>query len=481
MGDNNRLRNDEKYQLYIQLKKKILQDSLLEFTKFVFEEIYRKEFIENWHHKVIINELEKVYRQETRLLIINIPPRYGKTELAVICFIAWCYAKNPRCNFIHTSYSYSLALKNSSAVQNIISSQEFQEVWPVPIKKSAKAKNDWALEEGGEMYSSSSGGQITGRGAGREGDEFGGALIIDDPVKAHSERFESQLDVINENFDKVLSTRLNSQKTPVVVIMQRLHENDLSGFLLNGNSTLGEFRHVCLKALREDEELDYDPRKPDEPLWPLKHNMEQLKKMQVVNPGFFTGQYQQRPAPMEGNIFKRQWIVYYDALPKGYPFIVISCDMTFKKEGRSTVVNSVYYKFKSDIFLVDQSRGHWGFMDSIKNLVWVIGKHPDYNAIVIEDKANGPATIDALKGKFRAVVPWTPTGTKEERLVACLPMYQAGNIRYPRPANRPWIKEHIEEMAMFNNGKYDDRVDAETQALLYIKDNQYGSFGDILG
>ena len=480
MGDNGKLRNAEKYELYISLKKKILEHSLLDFIKFVFEEIYRKEFIQNWHHEIICKEAEDVYNEKTRLLIINIPPRYGKTEIVVICFIAWCYAKNPRCNFIHTSYSHSLALKNSAAVQNIITSEEFQEIWPLKIRKDAKAKNDWTNEEGGEMYASSSGGQITGRGAGKEGEGFQGALVIDDPMKAQSERFEAQLNAINENFDKVLSTRLNSKKTPVIIIMQRLHELDLSGYLLNGNSTLGKFKHICIKALKEDDIFEYDSRREGQALWQLKHDEEQLNKMKVVNPGFFAGQYQQMPAPMEGNIWKREWLVHYDELPEGIPFKVISCDMTFKESGSSMIVFSVYSRYKADIYLVDQSRGSWGFMDGVKNLIYLIGKHEDYDAILIEDKANGPATIDALSDKFPGVVPWKPTGTKEERLVSCLPMYQAGDIKYPRETVKPWIKEHIEELAVFNNGKYDDRVDAETQALLYMKGLSYGSFKDIV-
>ena len=211
-----------------------------------------------------------------------------------------------------------------------------------------------------------------------------------------------------------------------------------------------------------------DIRKEGEPLWPTTHGVKKLRDMEKRNPMLFAGQYQQRPAPLEGNIIKREWFHFYKMLPQKKGRKVISCDMTFKESGSSWVVYSVYSDIDNKIYLVDQMRGKWDFVLSVSNLLALISKHYDYSAVIIEDKANGPATISAIRKKVNCVLPYNPKSSKVERLVSILSVYQAGDILYPHESIAPWINAHIHEMIVFPNGANDDRVDAEVMGVDHL-------------
>ena len=235
------------------IEKELCERELFFFAKWVFKNIYHIEFINSWHLELLCSYLEKIYNGEIKRALINIPPRYGKSEFVVVLFSAWCYAKNPYCNFIHVSYSDSLALRNSNAVKLVIASDEYQRFWNRDLEKTEQAKKRWSMKGGGQFYATSSGGAVTGEGAGVKSMKgMHGCLLIDDPQKVDSERSQLQRDNVISNFENVLATRLNDPiHTPVVAIMQRLHEADLSAHLLSEKSILGKFDHLCLPALCE--------------------------------------------------------------------------------------------------------------------------------------------------------------------------------------------------------------------------------------
>jgi hypothetical protein len=229
--------------------KQAMEDDLLTFHRFFFKIQERIKFMINPHHVLIANVLHRVYNGEITRLIINIPPRYGKTILAVVGFVAWCFAKNKECRFLHCSYSDDLALENSSKIKDIIESEEFQYLWGLKIRPDSTAKKRWNIVNGGGLYAVSAGGQIIGFGAGKAGPGFNGALIIDDPIKAQDTYSDVKRIRVNDWMNDTINSRLEQQrKTPIIVIMQRLHEEDLSGFLLNGGN--GDmWHHLCLPAL----------------------------------------------------------------------------------------------------------------------------------------------------------------------------------------------------------------------------------------
>ena len=452
------------------------------FCRWIFDNVYGFRFIINWHFEVLCEYLQLIYDGKINRAIINIPPRYGKSETVVILFSVWCFLKNPSCNFIHISYSDSLALKNSNQIRQIIKSDIVKVLWEISLDRSEQAKKRWSIKDGGQFYATSSGGQVTGEGAGVKSSKvFSGALIIDDPHKADSERHEVQRDNVITNFERVLAPRLNDPKnTPVIVIMQRLHEGDLAGFLLSGKSILGKFDHLYLPAICEEKKHPLDRRETGDALWPLIHNTEQLKEMEKVNPYVFAGQYQQRPALIEGNIIKQEWIRHFKDMPT-YELKIFSCDLNFHEKGKSHACYSVYIKNGENFYLIDKMRGHWGFTESLKNIIGLIKKHSDYTVIIVENKANGPALIDVMRNHgIKKILSWPPKGTqmksKQERLHSVSPLYQTGCVYYP-PIEISWVAGHKKEVTSFPYGLSDDAVDCESQALTYLNRQTPSFFG----
>ena len=158
--------------------------SFLFFCRWVFKEIHRKQFDSPYHVLILTDIMEKVYAKEVINGVVNIPPRYYKTEIVVILFAAWSYAKNPKCNFLHVSYSDSLALKNSNAIKNIITSPPFIRLFGDIMAKEETAKQLWSTRQGGQFRATSSMSSVTGFGAGSaNSEEFSGGILTDDPNK----------------------------------------------------------------------------------------------------------------------------------------------------------------------------------------------------------------------------------------------------------------------------------------------------------
>ena len=287
------------YQKVLKLK---CENDFLFFARYIYKENTRRNFIVAPHFITIAKTLTDVVDGKIKRLIINIPPRYGKTELAVKCFIAWCLAKNPQSKFIHLSYSDNLALDNSSQTKEYIESDAFQSLWKMQLKKDAQSKSKWFNDFGGGVYATASGGAITGFGAGvTDSKEFSGAIIIDDPLKPDDAFSEVKRNAVNERYNNTIRSRVNDRDTPIIVIMQRLHEEDMSGYLLDGGSG-EEWHHLCLPALNE----------LNEPLWKDKHTFEELEQIRQADRYTFSGQYMQTPAPDEGGEWRKNWFEIID-------------------------------------------------------------------------------------------------------------------------------------------------------------------------
>ena len=232
----------------------MLANDGLQFMRYFFRLREGNKFIINWHHVVIEYVLQAVMDLKINRLIINIAPGYTKTELAVLNFITRGMVINPRAKFIHTSYSGELAQENSSKIRECINSSEFQELWPMSIRVDSKGKKRWFTELGGGMMAAPSGGQITGFRAGRMQEGFSGAFIIDDPLKPDDAYSALKRNAINNRFNNTMRSRLAVETVPMIVIMQRLHEDDLTGFLLTGGS--GDYwHHLSLSSLTEEADL----------------------------------------------------------------------------------------------------------------------------------------------------------------------------------------------------------------------------------
>jgi predicted phage terminase large subunit-like protein len=309
---------------------------LLFFTRYFFKKRFNRKFVIGEHHELICEALERVYRGEITRLIINIAPRYGKTEVAVKNFIANGLALNPAAKFIHLSYSDTLALDNSEEVKDMVQESWYRELFPeVEIKKDSKAKKKWYTTKGGGVYATSSNGQVTGFGAGKvdeeeEGQEedpaemdeffadweqktgFGGAIIIDDPVKPEDAHSDLRREKVNARFDSTIRNRVNSRNTAIIIIMQRLHPQDLCGYVLENEPD--EWEVLSLPSIKADGKA----------LWPFKHTLAELNKLWRLNAGVFESQHLQNPKPLEGLLYKS--LREYKSIPPGNWQINAVCD-----------------------------------------------------------------------------------------------------------------------------------------------------------
>ena len=294
--------------------------STLNFTRYFFKERYKRKFVVGKHHVKIAEALDRVFRGESTRLIINIAPRYGKTELAVKNFIAMGLAINPKAKFIHLSYSDDLARDNSRGVQEIIRDSSYRRLFPGTMPTSVNTRK-WFTTEGGALYAVSSAGQVTGFGAGlvdKENEEelaaeveelssvdngdFGGAIVIDDPIKPDDARSALVRDKVNQKFETTIRNRVNSRKTPIIIIMQRLDEDDLCGYLQRLEPD--EWEVLSLPVIEMDE------AGKEVPLWEFKHTLEELHDLKEKNSWVFETQYMQNPKPLTGLMYERSFKTY---------------------------------------------------------------------------------------------------------------------------------------------------------------------------
>jgi predicted phage terminase large subunit-like protein len=438
------------------------------FSRWMFLHQRGYKWVKAEHHEIICKALMRVYEGKCRRLIINIPPRYSKTQLCIIDFIAWTLGHNPDAEFIHTSYSGRLATGNSWQTRELVQHEAYKRIFPaVELREDSQAKDEWRTTAGGLVYSIGAGGSITGYGAGKHREGFGGAILIDDPHKAD----EARSDVMRQNvidwFQNTLESRKNSPHTPVILVMQRLHEHDLSGWLLDGGN--GEqWEHVCLPALREDGTA----------LWPEKHTVDDLLRMQEASDYIFAGQYQQRPAPPEGNLFKPDNIPIVEALPKNMTY-VRAWDLA-ASAGKGDW--SVGFKLGMDndngrVFIADivRLRGSYDEVESaIVNTAARDGKECTIH-IPQDPGQAGKGQVAYLTRQLMGytVVSATVTGDKVTRAGPFASQCNVGNISMLRAE---WNDAFLNEARLFPNGTHDDQVDAGSDAFQALTSGYGGNF-----
>ncbi len=451
-------------------KAKLLNDFGF-FVRYFFKAQYNKRFMVAGHHGQIIDALTRVVSGETRRLIINIPPRYGKTEIAVKMFVAWCLANSPAAKFIHLSYSDDLALDNSSAIRDVVKSAEFQRFFPMALRADSDSKKKWFSSVGGGLYATAAGGAITGFGAGGMGrvpigtgspaDGFAGAILIDDPVKPDDAFSDTMRDRINRRFTNTIASRTNSPETPIIVIMQRLHENDMTGFLLAGGS--GEkWEHLCIPSITEDGDA----------LWPEKHPIETLRMMEQADPYTFSGQYMQRPSPLSGGILKPDNISIIEALPVGPIDWVRGWDFASTTTGDWTAGAKLGKLPDGRIIIADMVRVRVGPDERDAALVNATARDGS-NCRVSIPQDPGQAGLTQVKYLVRKLAGYSVKATPEtgNKVVRAEPFASQVNIGNVMMLKADWNDALINEMRMFPNGTWDDQVDGCSRAFSLLIGN----------
>jgi predicted phage terminase large subunit-like protein len=449
-------------------------------------------FVPGFHLDAICEHLEAVSRGEIRNLLITIPPRMSKSTLISVMWPAWEWTYAPERRYLTASYAATLAVRDAVKTRRLLASPWYQDRWGDAFRMAGdqNLKQRYENDKGGYRIATSVGGSATGEG--------GDVVCCDDPLSAMQAESETMRESALDWWDVTMSTRLNDPKKGArVVVQQRLHERDLAGHLL----AQGGYEHLNLP-------MEYEPTKrvtsigwsdprtePGELLTPERFGPAQVIDMKLrLGARAYAGQMQQRPAPAEGDILKRQWWRFWRRagtdlppvrvamadgrvvecpvidLPRSFDRQAQSWDMTFREtKSGSYVVGQVWAAEGARRFLLDQSRARLGFSDACAAVVRLSEQWPEATAKYIENKANGPAVVNALRDKIGGFVEVQPDGGKEARANAIQPDIEGGDVYLPHPEQAPWVWDFIEECAAFPNGATDDQVDTMSQALTKMR------------
>ena len=269
------------------LREILLQD-FIRYLRWTFKTKYNSKIILGESHIKVCNALTNVYLGKSKKLVINMPPRSGKTEI-VNSFIEWTITKHPQSKYIMTSYSDTLVANSSQQIRDTINSLEHKELFNLETKKDTQGKKLWKTNENGGVYAVSSFGQITGHGAGLKSitEWWGGCIVVDDPLKPDDANSLLKLEKVKEWYETTLSNRVNNPDVPIIIIMQRLHTDDLVGCIQqNLFKDRDEWEFIKVQALDEETNISFW-----EDFYPAKN----LLKSKESNSAYFYSQFQQEP------------------------------------------------------------------------------------------------------------------------------------------------------------------------------------------
>ena len=427
-----------------------------------------------WFHEKICSTLDELVRGNIQKLMVFVPPQHGKSLIISENLPAFALGRDPTTNIVLASYSSDLAQKFNRKVQRLIDTPAYRKLFPQTRLNSKSVSNDskgnWLRNT--EVF------EIVGKGGsfkavGVEGPLTGNPIdigIIDDPVK---DSLEAQSRVTRQRtwewYNDVFLTRCNNLSRKLLV-MTRWHEDDLAGRILAYEKG---WAVLSFPAIKEDDTNPDDPRQVGEALWENEHSKEEILAIKSSSERTFASLYQQRPAPLEGGIFKRNWWKFWERLPARFDKVIFSWDCAFKDLKTSDyVVGLVLAKAGADTYVVDMLRGKWDFPETVKRIREMHHAYPTASDKLVEEKANGAAVIQVLRHEIPGLIPICPTESKEARAQAVSSIVESGNVYLP--AFAPWRDIALYELSVFPNGVNDDIVDALTQALnrLYVSPNQ---------
>ena len=416
------------------------------------------------HHRLIVEELERVERGEVDRLMLFLPPRHGKSLLASTLFPAWCLGRNPQRSIIASSYGQELASDFGRRVRGFVSDPLHRAIFPNSIvADDSNAVHRFGLSAGGNYFAVGAGGPITGRGA--------DLLLIDDPIKSREQAYSvAERRSLQAWYESVAYTRLQPNGA-IVLIQTRWHEDDLAGWLLREHADEG-WRVTSLPAIAETD--DALGRVEGAALWPSRFPLDVLERIRnAIGSEAWLSQYMQRPVGEEGAVFKRDWFLKYPAHERPEcSQIIMSLDTAFKTgESNDYSVIQIWGQMKTGYALLEQWRERREFGDLMRTAV-AMGERWSPNYVLIEDAASGQSLIQMLKNETRLpILPVKPLGDKVARAHAVSPLVESGRVFIPDQAS--WLRDFLDETTSFPAAPHDDQVDAMTQALGYLRQNNF--------
>ena len=444
----------------------VLREDFTSFCHRVFQTVSPgDEFLPNWHHDAISWELSEIEQNASTRLIVNVPPRSLKSIIISVAWPAWLLGRDAGKRIVCISYSGELSAKLARDCRRVMESAWYRRVFPGSLLSKRTAEHDFETVRGGGRFSTSVDGTLTGRG--------GDLIIIDDPMKPADAQSESARRKVIEFFTSTALSRLNDKRSgAIVLVMQRLHEEDLSGHLHEA----GGWKHLCLPAIApEDAKIqvgpcDYYGRRRGVPLQPQRESEAFLSQQRrVMGSAAFSAQYQQEPIPASGVLVKRDWLRFYDEEPnrRAGDQIVQAWD-TASKDGvlndYSVCITALVRR--NTIYVLDVVREKLDF-PRLKAKVISTARAAQIVVLLVEDAASGMQLIQTLRAERPLGVP-TPiplkvSADKVTRLSGQSARIEAGDLHIPREA--PWLAAFMHELLGFPHAKFDDQVDALVHLL----------------
>ncbi|MDD3310965.1 phage terminase large subunit [Pseudodesulfovibrio sp.] len=407
--------------------------------------------------------LEDVFAGLRPVLVLQAPPQHGKSELVSRRFPPYAFGRYPNLRFAAASYGADLARDMNRDVQRIMMEDSYKAVFPdsalnprraVTIEGQAlrNAERFDILGHRGYYVCTGVGGPLTGKSV-----DIG---VIDDPIKNQEEaRSDTIKRAILSWYNTVFLTRL-SKLSGHIIMATSWAVDDLSATVIKKNP---KARHLKFPAIDQDGNA----------LVPELHPLDKLLETKAsLTPAEWSALYMQSPVREGGNIFQEDWVKRWNksTLPDHFDEVIQSWDMTFKDtDGSDYVVGQVWGRKRTNYYLLHQVRDRMGFTRSKDAVKIVSAQFPQSTGVLIEDKANGPAVMDALKEDISGLIPIEPDGSKVARAHAVTSLWAGGNVHIPEDDAFPWVPDFVAELVSFPASGHDDQVDSMTQALRHLK------------
>ena len=416
-------------------------------------------FMRGWHIEVMAARLAAVRGAQARRLIVNIPPRHLKSLAASIALPAWLLGHDPTLAIVNATYAQDLSDAFARDCRGVMASPWYKALFPTRLRAARPPLRELVTTRGGFRMATSVGGVLTGRGA--------DVILIDDPLKPAGAMSESRRTGANSWFDGTLYSRLNDKaKGSIVIVMQRLHEDDLVGHVLRQEGwEIVSFPAIAEADETHEIETPFGPkafqRKAGEALHPEREPLQTLERIRsTIGEANFAGQYQQRPQPAGGGMIKEAWFPRFseEERPPRFDRVIQSWDTANKPtELADYSVCTTWGLMGSNAYLLNVFRKRLSFPDLERA---VIDQDALFRpeAILIEDRASGTQLIQALVARgVSHATRCSPDGDKIMRLHAQTAAIENGFVWLPRQA--PWLAEYLRELTLFPAGRHDDQVD----------------------
>jgi predicted phage terminase large subunit-like protein len=440
-------------------------------------------------HKTIETELLRiVFGLSRKNLIVCMPPRFGKSELVIRIFLSWCFIFIPDCNFIVAANTLNLARSHVKAVRDAVMAgwyqDSFSQIGCAVIrsnavgrpKEKATARSDFfETLQGGAVIGVGVDGLITGFGAGKKEDRFAGCIICDDLLKEQDFYSQSQRDKTYQWMKSTIESRRNSADTPIILVMQRLHEDDIVGRILAEESD--RWNIIKIRAFNEiTQKSEWEQAVSTQRLLDMKNSSAGIEQY------VFASKYQQEPSSGIDATIKPEWWQYYDNPQTVWPETgvrIVTADTAYKSGDQNDESVLQLWGFSRDgakAFLLDMENGRWEFPELINRAKLFFKRHNMFignrlpEGFFIEDKASGPPLAQVLLQEGIPTKLWNPpSGEAKDKLGRVLyAVRYIANSRVYLPRNAKFLTKFVKQCTAFNleKGAHDDIVDAMTMALL---------------